>query len=120
MTRVPLTVTSHVEDGFAILELSGSLTLAPSLTTLRDNARQVLGIGNLSGIILRVSQVMQADSAGLGELTVIYTMATKRGCPIRLVEASPSLRKMLELTHLDGLLPTTSDVTAAKAEMKQG
>jgi anti-anti-sigma factor len=116
---MPLTVTSHLEDGFGILELSGSLTLAPSLSTLRDSARQLLGTGNLSGIILRVSQIMQADSAGLGELTVVYTMATKRGCPIRLVEATPSLRKMLEMTHLDGLLPNTTDIPTAKAEMKQ-
>jgi anti-anti-sigma factor len=116
---MPLTVTSHVEDDFAILELSGSLTLAPSLGTLRDNARRLLGAANLAGIILRVSQVVQADSAGLGELMAVYTIASKRGCPVRLVEATPSLRKMLSMTHLDGLLPNTTDISTAKAEMKQ-
>jgi len=115
---MPLTVTSRVEDGFAILELSGSLTLAPSLGSLRDNARQLLGSSNVSGIILKVSQIAQADSAGLGELMAVYTIATRRGCPIRLVEATPILSKILALTHLDSLLPNTSDVPRAKAEMK--
>lgn len=114
-----LTIKSHVEDGFGILELSGSLTLGPSLVTLRDSARQVLGATKLSGMVLRVSELTQTDSAGLGELTVVYTMAARRGCPIRLAEATASLRKMLEVTHLDGLLPCASDVTAAKTEMKQ-
>lgn len=115
---MPLSVKSHVEDGFAIFELSGSLTLTPSLSALRDHARQVLAGTRISGIILRVSEVTQTDSSGLGELTAVYTIAAKRGCPIRLVEATPSLQKMLELTRLDGLLPCASDVMAAKMEMK--
>ena len=114
-----LDVTSRVEDDFGILELSGSLTLGPSLNALRDNARQLLSTKKLAGVILRVAEVTNTDSSGLGELTVVYTLATKRGCPIRLVEVSSSLHKMLELTRLDGLLPSTSSVTSAKAEMKQ-
>ncbi len=116
---MPLTVKSHVEGGFAILELSGSLTLAPSLGTLRENARQILGTPKLAGIILRVAELTQTDSAGLGELTVVYTMAAKRGCPLRLVEASSNLRKMLEVTRLEVLLPCASDMKTAKAEMTQ-
>jgi anti-anti-sigma factor len=115
---MPLTVKSHLEDGFAVLDLAGSLTLGPSLVTLRDDAKKLLGTSKLSGMILRVSDVTQTDSSGLGELTVVYTLATKRGCPIRLVEVSSNLRKMLEMTRLDGLLPSAADVTAAKAEMK--
>ncbi len=114
-----LDVTSRVEENFGILELSGSLTLGPSLSTLRDCARQLLNSNRLSGVILQVAGVTNTDSSGLGELTVVYTLARKRGCPIRLVQASSSLHKMLELTRLDGLLPSANDVSAAKAEMKQ-
>ncbi len=113
-----LSIKSHVEDDFGILELAGQLTLGPGLSILRDDARKVLGTKKLSGLILHVSQVTQADSAGLGELTLVYTLASKRGCPIRLVQVTPHLRKMLEVTHLDGLLPATEDIGMAKAEMK--
>ncbi len=116
---MPLSVESRLEDDFAILDVVGSLTLGPSLNALRDSARQLLTSAKLSGIILRVAGVTATDSSGLGELTVIYTLATRRGCPIRLVEVSSHLYKMLELTRLDGLLPTTTDIASAKAEMKQ-
>ncbi|MBV9294809.1 MAG: STAS domain-containing protein [Acidobacteriaceae bacterium] len=115
---MPLTITSRIEDNLAILELAGSLTLGPSLKALRENARELLKSANVSGIILRVAQVTNTDSSGLGELTVVYTFASRRGCPIRLVEVTPRLRQMLELTRLDGLLPSAIDLVTAKKELK--
>jgi anti-anti-sigma factor len=117
-TKVPLSVTSRVEDGVAIFELSGSLTLGPSLSSLREQARNVLGANKVSGVILRVANVTVTDSSGLGELTVLYTMATNRKCPIRLVEVTPSLKKMLEMTRIDELLPALNSVSSAKAELR--
>jgi anti-anti-sigma factor len=114
---LPLSVTNRVEDGLAILELSGSLTLGPSLSNLRENARQAF-TNNISGVVLRVAGVTVTDSAGLGELTVVYTMATNRNCPIRLVDVSASLKRMLEMTRIDELLPTSRSLTEAKAELR--
>ena len=117
---MPLTVQTQIEDEFAIVELSGNLTLGPALGQLREQMRQLLTTGKkLSGVILRVGGIMQTDSSGLGELTAVYTMASRRGCPIRLVEATASLRKMLAVTRLDGLLPSADDIAEAKAEMKR-
>ncbi len=114
-----LSVTSRIEDGFAILELSGTLTLGPSLNTLRDTAREVLNTNKVSGLILRFAAVTATDSAGLGELTVVYTLAARRSCPLRVVEVSPRLGKLLELTRLDGLLPSATDVAGAKHELRK-
>jgi anti-sigma B factor antagonist len=107
-----------VEDGFAIFELSGSLTLSPSLSNLRESARQTFDANRLSGVILRVADVTTTDSAGLGELTVVYTMATNRNCPIRLVDVSASMKRMLEMTRIDELLPTSNSLAEAKAELR--
>ncbi len=115
---LPLTVTNRVEDGFAIFELSGSLTLSPSLSNLRENARQTFNTNKLSGVILRVGDVTTTDSAGLGELTVVYTMATNRNCPIRLVDVSASMKRMLEMTRIDELLPSSNSLAEAKAELR--
>lgn len=115
---MPLSVTNRVEDGFAILELSGSLTLGPSLNNLRENARQAFNTNKVSGVVLRVAGVTVTDSAGLGELTVVYTMATNRKCPIRLVDASASLKRMLEMTRIDELLPTSNSLEEAKSELR--
>src|SRR5947199_2739358 len=116
--NLPLSVTCRVDDGFAILELSGTLTLGPSLSNLRESARQAFNTNKISGVILRVADVTVTDSAGLGELTVVYTMATNRNCPIRLVDASASLKRMLEMTRIDELLPTASNLEEAKAELR--
>jgi anti-anti-sigma factor len=116
--RLPLTVTNRLEDGFAIFDLSGSLTLSPSLSNLRESARQIFSANKPSGVILRVADVTSTDSAGLGELTVVYTMATNRNCPIRLVDVSASMKRMLEMTRIDELLPTSKSLTDAKAELR--
>ncbi len=115
---MPLTISSRLEDNFAILDLAGPLTLGPSLSSLRETARRTLEENKVAGMILRVAEVTSTDSAGLGELTVVYTFATKRGCPIMLMEVSPTLRKMLEVTHLDALLPWATDLSSAKKHLK--
>ena len=111
---MPLTVTPRVENDIAILELEGSLTLGPTLHNLRDAAKDALNDGKLSGLIVQVSKVTATDSAGLGELTVVYTFAARRGARVALAGASQALRTMLEVTHLDALLPVAADVSAAK------
>ncbi|MFL6415867.1 MAG: STAS domain-containing protein [Bryobacteraceae bacterium] len=115
---MPLSVINRIEEGVAILELSGSLTLGPSLSQLRESARQAFSSNKISGVILRVADVTVTDSAGLGELTVVYTMATNRNCQIRLVDVSASLRRMLEMTRIDELLPTSGSLAEAKAELR--
>lgn len=114
-----LNIASRVEDGLAILELYGSLTLGPQLNSLRRAAREALEHGPVSGLILQVGGVTATDSSGLGELTVVYTFASKRRCPLLLVNVSPTLRSMLEMTHLDGLLPAVSDMNSAKKQLRE-
>ena len=113
-----LTVTSGMDEDFGILHLAGPLTLSPSLVALRDAAKNVLSNGKLAGLILRVTDVSRVDSAGLSELTIVYTFASRRNCPIRLVGVSPSLQKMLEMTRLDELLRAAADVADAKRDMR--
>jgi anti-anti-sigma factor len=116
---VRFNVTSRVEEDFLIIGLGGSLTLGPSLSTLRDTARQMLNTHKVLGVILDVSGVAVTDSSGLGELTVVYSLTANRRCALRLVGVSPSLHKMLEMTRLDELLPSSADVAAAKADIKR-
>jgi anti-anti-sigma factor len=102
-----------------ILELSGTLTTGPSLVELRNKARQLMDGNKLKGLIVHVGAVTKTDTSGLGELTAVYSLASKQGCPIRLVSVRSDLRKVLELTRLDGILPSAPDVAAAKKELKR-
>ena len=58
------------------------------------------------------------DSSGLGELTIVYTTAAKRNCPIRLVGASDHLNKLLDLTKLNAILVPADSVASAKKQLK--
>ena len=113
-----LSVSSRVEDGLAVLELAGTLTLGPTLSGLRGSARQIFQQHKVSGMILEVGGITVTDSSGLGELTVLYTLAANRNCGIRLVGVSPNLRRMLEMTRIDELLPASPSLASAKAELR--
>jgi anti-anti-sigma factor len=112
-------VKSRSEENFGVLELSGPLTLSPALSSLRDAARKILGKPEILGLILHVSNVTLTDSAGLGELTIVYSFASQRSCPLRLVGVTPALRKMLEMTRLEDLFQPVDSVTIAKRQMRQ-
>ena len=109
-----LSVGSRVENNIVILDLEGSLTLGPSLHNLRETARQMVNQVHPFGLILRMGNLAAVDSAGLGELTVVYTLASKQSCRLALVEVGQSLRTMLEVTHLDGLLTVAQDIASAR------
>ncbi len=109
-----LSVASRVENEIGILDLEGALTLGPTLRTVRETARELLGRGKLIGLVVRVDDVTATDSAGLGELTVVYTFATKSNCKVALAGSNSKLGAMLEVTRLDGLLPMAGDLAAAK------
>ncbi|MBV8897011.1 MAG: STAS domain-containing protein [Acidobacteriaceae bacterium] len=114
----PLAIKPRIEDGIAILELSGTLTLGPSLVGLRNNARQILG-KNVHGLIVELAAIRQMDSSGLSELTVVYTLAMLKRCPLRLVNPNDDLCKILAVTRLDGILPIAADIESAKTEIRQ-
>jgi anti-sigma B factor antagonist len=111
---MPLSIEKRVEQNVTVLLLSGPLTLGPSLYALNQLARKTLESPSTQALILDVGGVTIVDSAGLGELTLVYTLATRRNCRVVLIGVTPVLEHSLEVTHLDALLPACSDVTAAK------
>ena len=68
-----------------------------------------------SAVLLDCGEVEEVDSAGLGELVILYTAAGQHHCRLVLVSPSLRLRRLLETTRLSGLLPQFADVQAAQA-----
>ncbi len=111
---MPLTVRPRIENEIALLELEGSLTLGPDLQGVREAAKRLLAESKPRGLILDVKKVTGADSAGLGELTVVYSLASRQSCAVALACVPQNLATMLQVTHLDGLLPAGATVPEAK------
>jgi anti-anti-sigma factor len=110
---MPLTFSPSVENEIAILELEGSLTLSPALHQLGGWVNETLKSGKLRGLILYLASVGTADSAGLGELTRVYTLTSRQGTQLVLAAPNQNLRTMLQVTHLDGLLTVCKDLASA-------
>lgn len=117
---MPLTIQTRKEDPYLVIGLSGALTLGPGLQALQAEVRKALDGSTPKGLLLDVSEVSVVDSAGLGELTVIYSVASRKGCPLVLVGVTPHIRHILEVTRLDALLPSSPDFASAKKTMKGG
>jgi anti-anti-sigma factor len=114
-----LSIEQRLDQNIGIFALKGPMTLGPSLHALSTSARKLLDSGALAGIILDVSEVTLVDSAGLGELTLVYTFAARRSCPVVLAGVTPSLKHSLEITRLEALLPMAPDVESARAKIAE-
>jgi anti-anti-sigma factor len=113
-----LSINSRLDRNVCVLTVTGQLTLGPHLRNLQQATRAALEAGTPEAVILDVAGVRYADSAGLGELTIVYSLCTRKQCPLVLASVPVQLRQMLELTRLDALLPSASDVDGAKQEAK--
>ncbi len=114
---MPLSIDQHLDQNIAVFELAGPMTLGPSLHALSTGARKLLETPGLGGIILDVAKVTVVDSAGLGELTLVYTFAARRNCQVVLSGVTSSLKHSLEITRLDALLPSEPDVESARKKL---
>lgn len=114
-----LSITSRPDRNCQVLTVAGSLTLGPNLKNLQQAVRAVLDSSSApDGVILEVSGLRYTDSAGLGELTILYTLCNKKQCILVLTGVPAQLKQMLELTRLDALLPSAPDIEAAKRYVK--
>lgn len=112
-----LTIRSRVENEIGILDLEGSLTLGPGLQKLRETVRKILSEAPLRGLVLNAANLTASDSSGLGELTILYTIASRQKCSILIAGARQNLITTLQVTHLDALLPVVPDLETAVAQL---
>jgi len=111
---MPLVIEAHVDGNVSVFILKGPMTLGPTLSALGQRIRRELETSVPAGVVLDVSSVGMVDSAGLGELTLVYTLAARRNCSLVLAGVTKALKNSLELTHLDLLMPSAPDIASAK------
>ena len=95
----------------AIFTLSGSL----AKETAADLVESIREAAHGPGVILLAHDVNEVDSAGLGSLIRGLKATQDAGCRLALAEPSDELRRMLDLTGLDQVLPVFDDVNAARS-----
>lgn len=96
-----------------IVRMAGGLTLGPRLTAFSRAFSALLSARPVSGLILDMAGISDIDSAGLGELVILYTASSEAGSGLCLVRPSPRVCKLLEMTRVSGLFPAFDKETAA-------
>jgi anti-anti-sigma factor len=114
---VSLIISTRRDGEIAIVHVQGALTLGPALGALKLRIERTILEKPSTGLVLNLSGVVGLDSAGLGELLAIYGAAARHGVRIALVKATPRLKDMLAVTHIDAFFSFHEDERSAVAAL---
>ena len=96
-----------------LVRLTGGLTLGPQLTQLARRMAALFASQDVRGVLLDLRGVAEIDSAGLGELVILYTSSGEAGCHLCLVQPTDRILRLLETTRLSNLFPKFADERSA-------
>ena len=95
-------------SGVSILHFRNNAELTQSARELDQLRREVLEQSD-SRVIIDLSRVTKIDSAGLGQLMGCYSHLVRNSGAMKIVNARPEIRKLLDMTGISMLLPNYSD-----------
>ena len=93
-----------VSASAAILRLKGRICFRHEAALFSTIAQQFLR--NRQHLILELSRIEMIDSAGIGELVLLYMQARATGYEVRIVAPAKRVRQLLELTNIASLFDT--------------
>jgi anti-sigma B factor antagonist len=94
---------SHVrDDGSTLLVLSGEIDVACA-DSVRDTGLELLAAPNCHTLVIDMMDVSFLDSTGLSVLVALRNASGEVGAPIVLLDPSPRVMRVLEITALDGV-----------------
>lgn len=101
-------VTVRQVSGSAIATFSGKLALDDGCLLLRETVRALLDANQIR-ILLNLERLEFLDSAGLGELVRTHVAVRSRGGHLILVNPSPNVRHLLQVTRVDRVFDIAPD-----------
>lgn len=94
--------------GVSILQFRANAQLTQSARELDQLRREVLEQSD-SRVIIDLGRVTKIDSAGLGQLMGCYSHLVRNAGALKIVNAGPEVRRLLDMTGISVLLPNYSD-----------
>jgi anti-sigma B factor antagonist len=110
-------IKTREEEGVAIVDLDGKLTIGVGDVKLREEVADLLGRG-IKKILLNLNKVKTMDSSGLGELVRCKASAESAGATIKLLHVQDKVQQVLEMTRLIGVFDDYSEETDALASFR--
>ncbi len=91
-----------------MLQFRAAAELTHSAKELDELRREVLE-QNDSRVIIDLSRVTKIDSAGLGQLMSCYSHLVRNQGGLKIVNATPEIRNLMEMTGISSLIGAYND-----------
>jgi anti-anti-sigma factor len=105
----------RIAEETSVLDLAGSFTIGPDLALFEREANRIITERRPEKLLLNLSNVMQLDSAGVGEIMILYDRARASNCRLGFVSPRANIRHILRITRVDGVIPVYKDEAEALA-----
>ena len=103
-----------MDAGVTVVMVSGRLVLGKEVekleTTIKDVAKQTPRL-----VVLDLSALDYADSAGIGTFVACLTLIRKSGGDLRMAGVNSRIQKLFQITGIQHLMAMYPNVTAATA-----
>src|SRR5579863_2974281 len=103
--------------GVSVLQFKANAQLTHSAQELEELRKEVLEQSD-SRVIIDLSRVTRIDSAGLGQLMSCYSHLVKNRGALKVLNPTPEIRKLLDMTGLSTVIPTFQDEREALNSFK--
>jgi anti-anti-sigma factor len=106
--------TKQLDSGYAVITISGRLALGGETERLSAAVNALLH-KDQKKVILDIAALDYVDSSGVGMLVSCLTSVKKAGGDLRVVGANQRIKRIFNMTGIDGLMqmfPTVSEATA--------
>jgi anti-sigma B factor antagonist len=105
-----VTFRLYSQAAWTVIEAVGEIdvAVAPAMREMLDRAPS-------SRVVFDLRRVSFMDASGLGVLAAAWRRATSMGGAVRLLSPDKGITRILEITHLDGVLPVYARLEEATA-----
>ena len=110
-------VKSRRLDDVVILDLSGRITIGEGTVIIRDAMQKLLGAGHRK-FLMNLEDVDYIDSAGLGELVILFTTVRGEGGQVKLLKLTHRIRDLLQITKLLTVFDSYENETEALKSLR--
>ena len=94
--------------GVSVLRFRDPAELTHAANTLDELRREVLEQSD-SRVIIDLGRVTKIDSAGLGQLMSCYSHLVRNQGSLKVLNATPEIKKLLDMTGISSLIPAFTD-----------
>jgi anti-sigma B factor antagonist len=119
--RHPTSAASNLawkhSSGVSVLAFRTNAELTHKANTLEELRREVLEQSD-SRVIIDLARVTKIDSAGLGQLMSCYSHLVRNQGSLKVVNAAPEIRNLLDMTGISTLIPAFSSEQEAVKSFK--